>query len=84
MVRLEEQEIVGRLGLCTVRSHLVLCCNMSPRCVRVMGVCRALALFGDAKHDMGEGKSGPVETRLTGLGIFFLMRNRKDPEIHTD
>ena len=43
----------------TVRSHLVLCCNMSPRCVRAMGVCRALALFG-------EGKSGPVETGLTG------------------
>ena len=27
----------------TVRSHLVFCCNMSPRCVRAMGVCRALA-----------------------------------------
>ena len=34
----------------TVCSHLVLCCNMSPRCVRTMGVCRALALFGDAKQ----------------------------------
>ena len=31
-----------------------------------MGVCRALALFGDAKQAMGEGKSGPVETGLTG------------------
>ena len=31
-----------------------------------MGVCRALALFGDAKQPMGEGKSGPVETGLTG------------------
>ena len=50
----------------TVRSHLVLCCNMSPRCVRAMGVCRALALFGDAKQAMGEGKGGPVETGLTG------------------
>ena len=39
---------------------------MSPRCVRAMGVCRALALFGDAKQAMGEGKSGPVETGLTG------------------
>ena len=28
-----------------------------------MGVCRALALFGEA---MGEGKSGPVEIGLTG------------------
>ena len=50
----------------TVRSHLVLCCNMSPRCVGAMGVCQALALFGDAKQAMGEGISGPVETRLTG------------------
>ena len=51
----------------TVRSHLVLCYNMSPRCVRAMGVCRALAYFtGDAKQAMGEGKSGPVETGLTG------------------
>ena len=50
----------------TVRSHLVLCCNMSPRCVRAMGVCLALALFDDAKQAMGEGKSGPVETGLTG------------------
>ena len=39
---------------------------MSPRCVRAMCVCRALALFGDAKQAMGEGKSGPVETGLTG------------------
>ena len=50
----------------TVHSHLVLCCNMSPRCVGAMGVCRALALFGDAKQAMGEGISGPVETGLTG------------------
>ena len=38
----------------------------SPRCVRAMGVRRALALFGNAKQAMGEGKSGPVETGLTG------------------
>ena len=50
----------------TVRSHLVLCCNMLPRCVRAMGVFRALALYDDAKQAMGEGKSGPVETGLTG------------------
>ena len=36
---------------------------MSPR---AMGVCRALPLFGDAKQDMGDGKSGSVETGLTG------------------
>ena len=39
---------------------------MSPQCVRAMGVRRALALFGDAKQATGEGKSGPVETGLTG------------------
>ena len=64
----------------TVRSHLVLCCNMSPRSVRTMGVCRALALFGDAKQAMGEGKSGPVETGLTGpvataLSTYFLVQD---------
>ena len=45
---------------------------MSPRCVRAMGICRALALFGDAKQAMGEGKSGPVETGLTGLVAMAL------------
>ena len=50
-----------------VCSYLVICCNMSPCCVRAMGVCRALALFGDTKQAMGEGKSGPVETGLTAL-----------------
>ena len=40
---------------------------MSPCCVHAMGVFRALALFGDAKQAMGEGKRGPVETELTGL-----------------
>ena len=58
----------------TVRSHLVLCCNMSPRCVRAMGVCLALALFDDAKQAMGEGKSGPVETGLTGPVATALYR----------
>ena len=47
----------------TVRSHLVLCCNMSPHCVRAMGVCRALALFGNAKQATGEGKRGISKTR---------------------
>ena len=40
--------------------------NMSLRCVPAMAVRPALALFGDAKQAMGEGKSGPVETGLTG------------------
>ena len=39
---------------------------MSSRCARAIGFCCALALFGDAKQAMGEEKSGPVETRLTG------------------
>ena len=30
-----------------------------------MGVCRALALFGDAKQAMGEKKSGQVKAGLT-------------------
>ena len=51
---------------CTVRSHLVSCFNMLLRCVHSIGVRRALALFGDAKQAMGEGKSGPVKTGLTG------------------
>ena len=33
-------------------------------CLHTMGVRQAFALFGDV---MGEGKSGPVETGLTGL-----------------
>ena len=39
---------------------------MTPRCVHAMGVCQALALFGDANQATGEGKSSPVETGLTG------------------
>ena len=35
-------------------------------CHHAVCVRRALALFGDAKQAMGEGKSGPVETGLTG------------------
>ena len=61
----------------TVRSYLVLCCNMSPCCVRAIGICRALALFGDAKQAMGEGKSGPVETGpvATALGMHAQLIN---------
>ena len=54
----------GRKGLGT---------KLSPRCVRAMGVCRALTLFGDAKQAMGEGKSGPVETGLTGPVATVLL-----------
>ena len=34
---------------------------------------RALALFGDAKQAMAEGKSGLVETGLTGLVAMALL-----------
>ena len=40
--------------------------------------CRALALFGDAKQAMGEGKSGPVETGLTGPVATALQYNTVD------
>ena len=38
------------------------------------GIRPALALFGDAKQAMGEEKSGPVETRLTGPVATALHR----------
>ena len=56
----------------TVCSHLVLCFNMSPCCVHAMGIFQALALFGDTKQAMGEGKSGLVATGLTGLVAMVL------------
>ena len=40
-----------------------------------MGVCRAMALIGDAKQATGEGKSGPVQTGLTppaAMGCFTV------------
>ena len=52
----------------TVRSHLA-SFNMSPVCWEpCVGVRWAMpmALTGDAKQATGEGKSGPVETGLTG------------------
>ena len=33
---------------------------------RCMGICRAMALIGNTRQAMSEGKSGPVETGLTG------------------
>ena len=81
---------VGRMENCwktrsfALFAALVLCCNMSPHCVRAMGVvCRALALFGDAKQAMGEGKSGPVETGLTGPVATALMKQCKLVNIGT-
>ena len=84
--RLEEQKVAGRLRrdfsfACTVRSHLA-SFNMSPRGMRgggggggglaCVGVRRTLAQFGDAKQAMGERKSDPVETGLTGSAATAL------------
>ena len=61
---------------CAVRSasHLVLCFNMSPRCVRAMGAFAEhwLYLVTPSKPCMGEGKSGLVETGLTGAAATAL------------
>ena len=79
IMRLEERKVVdpeGRLGrflFRTVRSQLA-GFNMSPVCLgalRVwMCVRRAMALIGDAIDNVSpsepQGKSGPVETGLTG------------------
>ena len=43
--------------------------------MRAMGVHLALALSSDAKQAMGEGKSGPVETGLTGLVATALYKH---------
>ena len=59
VARLEEWKVVGRLGRDSFTAFTVIFQH-------AMGTHRALALFGDAKQAMGEGKSGLVETRLTG------------------
>ena len=58
----------------TVCSHLVLCFNMSPRCVCAIGIRRVLVLFYNTKQAMGKGKSCSVETRLNGLVATALYR----------
>ena len=39
-----------------------------------MGVRQAMALIGNARQAMSEGKSGPVETGLTGPVATALMQ----------
>ena len=83
-VRLEERKGVGRvLSHCSQPS----CKFQHVTCVLVglasVGVCRATALIGDAKQARvwrretkqatGEGKSGPVETGLTGTAATALI-----------
>ena len=48
---------------------------MSPLCFGgLVGVHQAMALIGDTKQVMSEGKNGPVETRLTrGYGPVVLI-----------
>ena len=66
IVRLEERKIVGRLGLpyCSQPSHIML--QHVTTLIACHGRLPSIGLFGDAKQAMGEGKSGPVETGLTG------------------
>ena len=50
--------------------------GMPPRKFLEVWVRRALALYADAKQAMGEGKSGPVETGLTGPAATALRYNK--------
>ena len=63
-VRLEERTPKSFFALFAAILQVSTChlCAWGP-CV---GVRRAMALIGDAKQATGEGKSGPVETGLTG------------------
>ena len=70
IVPMEERKVEGRktwksfFARFTAISQVLTChlCAWGP-CV---GVSWAMALIGDAKQAMGEGKSGPVETKLFG------------------
>ena len=51
-----------------VQQGIYLCAMGRCVCIR-----RATGLIGDARHAKGEGKSGPVETRLSGpMGTALL------------
>ena len=83
--RLEEGQVVWRkTSIHTVHSHLA-SFNMSPPDIRhcvcgpFIGVCRTMALIGDTKQAMSEGKSGLVETGLTGLAARALQYFRTIP-----
>ena len=78
IVRLEERKIVGRLGLshCSQPSRIMLQ-HVTKLCA-CHGRLPSIGLFGDAKQAMGEGKSGPVETGLTGPVATALSREEPD------
>ena len=44
---------------------------MGTRCCCVVGVRQAMALIGNARQATSEGKSGPVETGLTGKAASY-------------
>ena len=81
-IRLEEGEVVarlevGRLGrdsfaLFTAMSYHVSTCHHAV-CVPWTFTDHWPYLHGDAKQAMGEGKSGPVEIRLTRLVVTVLV-----------
>ena len=74
IVRLEERKIVGRLGLshCSQPSrimlqHVTTLCMCHGRLPSIGPIWRRQASHGhNIIYAMGEGKSGPVETGLTG------------------
>ena len=79
IVHLKEWKVIGRktqifFALFGASSEISTChlCGWGP----CMSICRAKALIGDAKHAMGEGKSGPVETGLTGSVTTALPKEK--------
>ena len=59
----------------TVCSHLVLCFNVLPRCVCAMGVREHWPYLATPSKPWGRpGKSGPVETGLTGPVATALLQ----------
>ena len=69
----------GRLGDLVAVFSQVSTCAMSPTNMHAMhvlvlsGCLLAMVLIGDAKQAISEGKSGLVETRVTGLAATVLM-----------
>ena len=69
----------GRLGDLVAVFSQVSTCAMSPANMHAMhvlvlsGRLLAMVLIGDAKQAISEGKSGLVETRVTGQAATVLM-----------
>ena len=78
----EEWQLVGgRLGDLVAVFSQVLTCAMSPANMHAMhvlvlsGRLLAMVLIGDTKQAISEGKSGLVETRVTGQAATVLMQS---------